>query len=146
MVMSTFSLYLISFVVSLVFGTLILMLVAKIFKQKKVFTPSLIVVLIVSVVVFLINLIPLGTKTPSVSKYVTVALKVLKKEKDLKYELTAMGTIVEAESLDLLLNLAKKMHQAVLSENISRVVTTIKIDDRKDKKSSIEEKIRRVHL
>ena len=60
MVMSTFSLYLISFVVSLVFGTLILMLVAKIFKQKKVFTPSLIVVLIVSVVGFLINLLPLG--------------------------------------------------------------------------------------
>ena len=93
-----------------------------------------------------INLIPLGTKTPSVSKYVTAALRVLENERDLKYELTAMGTIIEAESLDLLLSLAKKMHQAVLSENISRVVTTIKIDDRKDKKSSIVEKIRRVHL
>jgi len=56
-----------------------------------------------------------------------------------------MGTIVEADSLDFLLTLAKKMHQAVLGEKIKRVVTTIKIDDRKDKKISIEEKVRSVN-
>ena len=88
-----------------------------------------------------INIIPLGTKTPSVSKYIADALKVLGKEKNIIYELTAMGTIVETDSLDLLLTLAKKMHRAVLSGKINRVVTTIKIDDRKDKKISIEEKI-----
>jgi len=33
------------------------------------------------------------------------------------------------------------MHRAVLSGKINRVVTTIKIDDRKDKKISIEEKV-----
>ncbi len=92
-----------------------------------------------------INIIPLGTKTPSVGRYIASALKVLKKEKDTKYELTAMGTIVEADSLDFLLNLAKKMHGAVLSEEIDRVVTTIKIDDRKDKKLTIEEKVRSVN-
>jgi len=88
-----------------------------------------------------INIIPLGTKTPSVSKYIADALRVLGKEKNIIYELTAMGTIVETDSLDLLLTLAKKMHRAVLSGKINRVVTTIKIDDRKDKKISIEEKV-----
>jgi len=92
-----------------------------------------------------INIIPLGTKTPSVSKYIADALRVLEKEKNITYELTAMGTIVEADSLDFLLTLAKKMHRAVLSGKINRVVTTIKIDERKDKKISIEEKVSSVN-
>jgi len=92
-----------------------------------------------------INIIPLGTKTPSVSKYIADALRVLGKEKNIIYELTAMGTIVETDSLDLLLTLAKKMHRAVLSGKINRVVTTIKIDDRKDKKMSIKEKVSSVN-
>lgn len=92
-----------------------------------------------------INIIPLGTKTPSVSKYIADALRILEKEKNIIYKLTAMGTIIQADSLDLLLTLAKKMHQAVLGEKIKRVVTTIKIDDRKDKKISIEEKVRSVN-
>ena len=94
-----------------------------------------------------INVIPIGTPTSSVSKYVTEAVKVLKKEERINYELTAMGTIIESESLDLLLNIAKKMHLAVFSEKtIRRVVTTIKIDDRRDKKSSIKEKVDSVFI
>jgi len=41
-----------------------------------------------------VGVIPLGTETPSVSKYVAEAIKVLKDEKGVKYELTAMGTII----------------------------------------------------
>lgn len=94
-----------------------------------------------------INIIPLGARTPSVSQYIRSALEVLREKKDIKYELTAMSTIVQADSLDLLPALARKMHQEVLSsENIKRVVTTIKINDRKDKKSTMEEKIRSVDI
>jgi len=88
----------------------------------------------------------MGTPTTSVSKYVRKALKVLKKEKRINYELTAMGTIIEAEALDLLLNTAKKMHLAIFNEKIRRVVTTIKIDDRRDKKSTIKEKVDSVSI
>ncbi len=91
-----------------------------------------------------INIIPLGTKTPSVSRYVASAVKILENEKDIEYELTAMGTVVEASSLEKLLNIAKKMHKAVLNKEIERVVTTIKIDDRKDKRSNIEKKTKSV--
>lgn len=55
-----------------------------------------------------INIVPLGTKTPSVSKYIAEALKELEKEKGIKYTLTSMGTIVEGE-LDVLLRIAKRM-------------------------------------
>ena len=87
-----------------------------------------------------VSIIPLGTGTPSVSKYVARAVEVLQDEKDIKYELTAMGTIIEGE-LERLLTIVQKMHQAVLDAGIMRVVTTIKIDERRDKNSSMRSKI-----
>jgi uncharacterized protein (TIGR00106 family) len=92
-----------------------------------------------------ISVIPLGTKTPSVSRYVADALKTLEKEKDIKYELTSMGTITIIEGdLEKVLDLAKKMHASVFDKEVLRVVTIIKIDDRRDKPLSIEGKIRSV--
>jgi uncharacterized protein (TIGR00106 family) len=88
-----------------------------------------------------ISVIPLGTKTPSVSKYVAEALKVLEKE-GMKYELTSMGTIVEGD-LNKILDLVKKMHETVFDKEVQRVVTIIKIDDRRDKPLSMEGKVSR---
>ena len=91
-----------------------------------------------------ISIAPLGTETASVSRYVTEAVKVLKKQKEIKYQLTSMGTIIEADSVGKLLDIAEKMHRAVLRDKIKRVVTTIKIDDRKDKKLTAKGKIKSV--
>ena len=44
-----------------------------------------------------VGVIPLGTETPSVSKYVAGAVKILQDARDIKYELTAMGTIIEGD-------------------------------------------------
>ena len=88
-----------------------------------------------------VSVVPLGTGTPSVSRYVAEAEKVLQGEKDIKYELTAMGTIIEGD-LDTLLALVKKMHRRVLdTAGVMRVVTTLKIDERRDKESSISGKV-----
>ena len=87
-----------------------------------------------------ISIIPLGTPTPSVSQYIAQAVKVLEGEKDIKYELTAMGTIIEGD-LERVLTLARKMHQAVFNAGIMRVVTTIKIDDQRDKRASMDSKM-----
>jgi uncharacterized protein (TIGR00106 family) len=89
-----------------------------------------------------ISIVPLGTNTTSVSSYLITAMEVLTKEKDIKYELSAMGTIIEADSLARLFELARKMHESVLNMGIKRVVTTIKIDDRKDKKLTMAGKIK----
>jgi uncharacterized protein (TIGR00106 family) len=88
-----------------------------------------------------ISVVPLGTHDPSVSKWVKKAVSVLKQESTILYQLTAMGTIIEAGSVEELLTIARKMHDATMDE-VDRVVTTIKIDDRKDRKMSIEEKTR----
>ena len=87
-----------------------------------------------------VSIIPLGTKTPSVSRYVAQAVSVLREEKDVRYELTSMGTIIEGE-LESVLTVIKKMHQAAFDEGIMRVITTIKIDDRRDKPLSMNGKV-----
>jgi uncharacterized protein (TIGR00106 family) len=91
-----------------------------------------------------ISIVPLGTGTASVSRYVAEAVKVLKKQKGIKYQLTSMGTIIEADSVGKLLDIAGKMHRTVLKDKIKRVVTTIKIDDRKDRKLTAKGKIKSV--
>ena len=91
-----------------------------------------------------VSVIPLGTETPSLSKYVAGAVKVIKDEKDVKYQLTAMGTIIEGQ-LPRLLNLVHKMHNSAFDAGVMRVVTTIKIDERRDKVSTISSKIEAVN-
>ena len=87
-----------------------------------------------------VSIIPLGTKIPSVSQYIARVVRLLQSEKDIKYELTAMGTIIEGD-LDYLLTLVRKMHETLFDAGIMRVVTTIKIDDRRDKISSMSSKL-----
>ena len=90
-----------------------------------------------------VSVVPLGTKTPSVSQHVARAVRILRQEKDLKYETTAMGTIIEG-NLDKILAAVRKMHEGVFDEGVARVVTTIKIDDRRDKVQGMKEKIESV--
>ncbi len=87
-----------------------------------------------------VSVVPLGTKTTSVSQYVARAVKVLEREKDIKYEITAMGTIIEGD-LDRILTLVKKMHEGIFGEGVTRVLTTVKIDDRRDKAQGMKEKV-----
>lgn len=91
-----------------------------------------------------ISVVPIGTKGASLSSYVAGALKVLEVESDIKYELTSMGTIVEADSIEKLLSVAGKMHSILFSELIERVVTTIKLDERKDKELTMDGKVKSV--
>jgi len=87
-----------------------------------------------------ISVVPLGTGTPSVSKYVARAVEVLQQEKDIRYELTAMGTTIEGD-LDKILMAAKKMHEVLFQQGAARVLTTIRIDDRRDKAASMKDKV-----
>jgi uncharacterized protein (TIGR00106 family) len=91
-----------------------------------------------------VSVIPLGTETPSLSKYVAEAIKALKDEKGVKYELTAMGTIIEGQ-LPHLLSLAQKMHDTAFKTGTMRVVTIIKIDERRDQITTMNSKIEAVN-
>jgi len=89
-----------------------------------------------------VSLVPLGSGI-SISQYVAQALKVLQKDKVIKYELTSMGTIIEG-NLDRLFELVKEMHQVIFNSGVKRLVTTIKIDDRTDKPVTGSNKLKSV--
>ncbi len=90
-----------------------------------------------------ISIVPVGTAATSISQYIARAVEVLEGEKDIKYELTAMGTIIEGD-LDRVLTLARRMHEAVFDGETRRAVTVIEIDDRRDKPSTIGGKVESV--
>jgi uncharacterized protein (TIGR00106 family) len=85
-----------------------------------------------------ISVVPVGTDTPSISNYVAECVAIVE-GKGLPYELTSMATNVEGEVRDLL-EVAIKMHQLPFERGAQRVLTSIKIDDRRDKRLSIQGK------
>jgi len=92
-------------------------------------------------VVFL-TIAPLGTGTPSVSKYVAGVEKILRGT-SLEHQLTAMGTIIEGD-LDEILAVVRKMHEHPFTMGAVRVSTLLKIDDRRDKEHTIAGKMKSV--
>ncbi|GAG44271.1 unnamed protein product [marine sediment metagenome] len=90
-----------------------------------------------------ISIVPVGTGATSISQYIARVVEVVEGEKDIKYELTAMGTIIEGD-LDRILALVRRMHEAVFDGEIRRAVTVIEIDDRRDKPSTISGKVESV--
>ena len=86
-----------------------------------------------------ISVVPIGTSGPSVSEYVAGAVRILKNEPGIKYEITAMSTVIEGD-LEYLLSLVKRMHDSAFNSGIQRVVTTVRIDERRDKSLTIEGK------
>ena len=88
-----------------------------------------------------IEVVPVGTGSPSVGDYVAEVLKVLEEQfQDLKIELTPMGTVLEGD-LDRILEAVKAAHQAPFRQGAQRVVTTVVIDDRTDKPLTAHGKI-----
>lgn len=90
-----------------------------------------------------ISVVPLGTATTSLSRYVAACLDTVKQAQDISYQLTAMGTIIQGP-LEHVLELAQKMHEVPFTLGVKRVITAINIDDRRDKPITIEGKVQAV--
>jgi len=85
-----------------------------------------------------ISIVPIGIESSSLSSHVAGCLQVLKKEK-VRYELTAMGTNIQGSLRDLM-RVALKMHEAPFKKGAPRVLTTLRIDDRRDKRGTLTAK------
>jgi uncharacterized protein (TIGR00106 family) len=79
----------------------------------------------------------------SVSRFVAAALRVARAQDRVRVRLDPMFTTLEGE-LDDLLALIRRMHEAVFEAGAVRVGTVIKIDDRRDRRVPMEEKVRSV--
>ena len=76
-----------------------------------------------------ISIYPLGTGNSTISREISTVFNVLE-QCGLPYEITIMGTIIEG-TLDELFSLARELHDNVFSSAVKRVITVIKIDDRR---------------
>ena len=87
-----------------------------------------------------VTVVPLGTASTSLSRFVAEAEKVLKKFPALKSLLTPMSTILEGEMTDVL-EAVKAMHEVPFRMGALRVSTTLRIDDRRDQEITMESKL-----
>ncbi|MBD2864688.1 MULTISPECIES: MTH1187 family thiamine-binding protein [Paenibacillus] len=91
-----------------------------------------------------VTVIPVGTGTTSLSSYVADMQRILDKTGSaIHYQLTPMSTIIEGD-LSVLLDVVRQLHESPFSGGAQRVCTSIKIDDRRDLPSSMEQKMRSV--
>jgi uncharacterized protein (TIGR00106 family) len=87
-----------------------------------------------------VSVVPIGTATSSVSRYVREALKIIR-QSGLKYELGPMGTSLEGD-WDQIFSTIRQIHDACIKMGAVRLLTTIKIDDRRDKKQTMQDKVK----
>ncbi len=90
-----------------------------------------------------INVIPVGTASASIGEFVASIVKRLRKE-GMSCRLTDMGTTIEG-SAEELLAVAARIHELPFSKGCRRVVTQIIIDDRRDKKIALGDKVASVN-
>jgi uncharacterized protein (TIGR00106 family) len=83
-------------------------------------------------------------ESSSIGRFVRVAVEALKKS-GLKTLPGPNGTSIEAVSIDEILVAVKAAHMAVADTGAKRVVTTLKIDDRRDKPATLETKLRAIN-
>lgn len=89
-----------------------------------------------------LSIAPVG-KNVSLSTYVKTVIDVLKRN-NVKFETNAMATVVETENIETLFKIVGEAHNAVLSAGVKRVITELKIDDRRDKHVTIESKLKSI--
>ncbi|MGP4080902.1 MTH1187 family thiamine-binding protein [Pseudalkalibacillus sp. R45] len=91
-----------------------------------------------------VTVVPLGTKTPSMSDYVADVQKVLDENSDkISYQLTPMSTLIEGDLADLF-DVIQQIHEVPFKNGIERVSTNIRLDDRRDKQVKMEDKVKSV--
>ena len=89
-----------------------------------------------------ISVTPVGKEGASLGDTVVETLRVLEAE-GVQYEVGPMGTSVEGD-LDTLLRIARKMHEACFKLGYPRVITSLRIDDRRDKELTLAYRVESV--
>ncbi len=89
-----------------------------------------------------ISIIPIGTETTSVSRYVSAAVKEIEAA-GFKCSLGPMGTTIEADSIDEVYAAIARAQAAVFDLGAGRTYTILKIDERRDVEDrSMEDMVR----
>ena len=86
---------------------------------------------------------PFGVGT-SLSKYVKESVKVIDRFPGIRVQHTPMSSIIEADSLDQILEVTRNAHERMFKAGAQRVSTLLRIDDRRDKPRTMEDKTKAI--
>ncbi len=89
-------------------------------------------------------IIPMGIEESGVGDYVAKAVRIIE-ESGLNYQITAMGTQIEADDLKTLYEVCANVQESIFEMGVPRVYSVLKIDDRRDRENrTLEEKVKSV--
>ncbi len=91
-----------------------------------------------------ISIYPMGTDSTSASFYIAKGIESIQNLEGLRYEITAMGTLLESENIEKIYEASKKIMEVVHNLGVSRVEVVLKIDSRRDKEATLEDKLESV--
>ncbi len=90
-----------------------------------------------------LTVIALGRPEASASTYIAAIQRRLAEQDRVRYVMHAMGTSLEGETADILA-LVAELHAVPFELDIPRVYTVLKLDERRDKAQTLEDKVESV--
>jgi uncharacterized protein (TIGR00106 family) len=90
-----------------------------------------------------LTVIALGRPDPSASSYIAAIQRHLAAQDRVRYLMHAMGTSLEGETADIL-SVVGELHAIPFEQGIPRVYSVLKLDERRDKEQTLEDKVRSV--
>ena len=88
-----------------------------------------------------LGVLPIGTGSTSLGKYIAKSVSVLKNMHGIKYQVTPMGTLLESDSIDKIFDASKAVMNELFKMGVQRVEVILKIDERHDKVASLRDKL-----
>jgi uncharacterized protein (TIGR00106 family) len=87
-----------------------------------------------------LTVIALGRPDPSASRYIAEIQRRLAAQDDVRYVMHAMGTSLEGTTADIL-RIVGELHAVPFEMGIPRVYSVLKLDERRDKEQTLEDKV-----
>ena len=87
-----------------------------------------------------LTVIALGRPDASASAYVAELQRRLAAQDRVRYRMHAMGTSLEGETADVLA-LVGELHAVPFDQGVPRVYTVLKLDERRDKEQTLDDKV-----
>lgn len=91
-----------------------------------------------------LSVVPIGTGSTSLSEYIAKGINALKGVEGIKYEVTPMGTLLESDNVERIFAASKAVTDTLFKLGVNRVETILKIDERRDKKVTLADKVEAV--
>ena len=90
-----------------------------------------------------LTVLALGRHELSASGYIAEIQRRLRKQERVRFEMHAMGTSLEGTTEDILA-VVGELHAVPFEQGVQRVYTVLKLDERRDRPQTLEDKVRSV--